>query len=193
MANPKKDGFAGSVSETEGVALLQTGANGGTVSVEQFQQLISLMAAKEQRLMAKEQELAILQQIRDKQDKQSSDQIMFAKMLTQKNCKHLKGGKTRQRGQQKDPNVFAHTFTDGSVMIKCNTCRAKWFKEDTKEFLVRNGQKIENWTKIGWAEATELVEESSNKPSSSEIFPGDRIKLEAPVSDKGFVVPNVQI
>lgn len=180
-------------SESEGVALLQAGANGGTISTEQFQQLIALMAAKEARLAQKEIELDMLKQIRDKQDKQSSDQIMFAKMLAQKNCKHLKGGKTRQRGQQKDPNVFAHTFTDGTIMIKCNSCRAKWYKEDTKEFLVRNGQKIENWTGIGWKEAMELCEESSNKPSSSEIFPGDRIKLEAPISDKGFEVPNVQI
>lgn len=43
-------------------------------------------------------------------------------------------------------------------------------KKDTAEYLDRNGSKIPNWTGIGWREAVAMVEDSSNKPSSSERF-----------------------
>jgi hypothetical protein len=91
-------------------------------------------------------------------------------MEFQKNCKHLKGGAGRKRGQQKDPAVFQHTFTDASVQIKCTICGMKWGEKDTKEYLFRDGKALKNWTNLGWADAQELVDLSSNSPSSSEIF-----------------------
>lgn len=173
--------------------VLQTAAAGGDLNESDFKQLLALMMLKEKRLIQKEAELERIHVEREKQAKINSEQYTIAKIETQKSCKHLKGGKTRQRGQQKDPNVFAHTFTDGTPMIKCNSCGARWFPKDTAEYLHRNGMSIPNWTGIGWREAVELAEESSNKPSASEQFQRTTVTSVVPKSEKGIAVPNLQI
>lgn len=147
----------------------------GNLSESKFMALLSIMMAKEARLAEKEAALEEALQARDKQRKLESENYTISKITNQTNCKHLKGGKGRTRGQQRDPAVYAHTFTGGDIVIKCHLCGARWLPGDTDEFLKRNGSAIPNWTGIGWRRAQEMAEDSSNKSSSSERFGGQQI------------------
>jgi hypothetical protein len=151
-------------------AVLAEAATKGSLSDAKFAALLSLMMAKEARLVQKEKLLDEQIAARDEERKHESERYTIAIIENQRKCKHLKGGVGRTKGQQKDPAVYGHTFTDGKVHIKCQLCKAKWMPKDTKEYLDRNGSKIPNWTGIGWAEAFEMAENSSNRPSSSERF-----------------------
>lgn len=191
MANPKKDAFE--VTEANMDDVLQKAAGGGDLDDAGFKALLTLMMMKEKRLIQKEADLERVQIERDKQARINSEQYTIAKIETQKKCRHLKGGKSRQRGQQKDPAVYAHTFTDGTTVIKCQICGARWMPKDTAEYLNRNGNAIPNWTGIGWREAIELASESSNKPSSSERFFSAQPTSTVPVTEQGKQIPNLQI
>jgi hypothetical protein len=87
----------------------------------------------------------------------------------QATCKHLKGGRNRRRNAIKDFNVYLFSYIDGEVVIKCHDCKMKWRPTDTTERVVRNGKVYKNHTGIGWREALNMVSESTNTPSSSEI------------------------
>jgi len=143
----------------------------GQIAADQLMAVLNVLLKKEARLAEKEASLEKQFQEKDAARRKESDMYTVAKIENQKACRHLKGGKTRQRGQQRDPAVYVHTFTDRKVIIKCTLCGAKWMPKDTKEYLYRNGGAIPNWTGIGWNEAVEMAEDSSNKPSSSERFP----------------------
>jgi hypothetical protein len=68
-------------------------------------------------------------------------------------CSHRKGdGKVGSGAITTDYNVSMHTFPDASKRIRCNGCGKKWFPG-----------------KDGWKEAVEMVKQSTNIPSSSEI------------------------
>lgn len=181
------------VTEANMDSVLAQAASGGDLDDAGFKALLQLMMMKEKRLILKEAELERIQTHRDQQARVNSEQYTISKIETQKNCKHLKGGKSRQRGQQKDPAVYAHTFTDGTTVIKCQICGARWMPKDTKEYLNRNGSAIPNWTGIGWREALELAGESSNKPSSSERFFAAAPTSTMPITEQGTQVPNLQI
>jgi len=188
----KQDAF-GEVTEANMGEVLNSAANGAVLNDGEFKALLSLMMLKEKRLIEKEADLDRIAAERDKVAKINSEQFTVAKITTQRNCRHMKGGKSRQRGQQKDPAVYAHTFTDGTTVIKCLLCAARWMPKDTADFLHRNGSAIPNWTKIGWREAIELAGESSNKPSSSERFFMTTNNEPAPTTAEGVSVPNLQI
>ncbi len=145
----------------------------GNLSETKFMALLSVMMAKEARLAEKEAALEVALKARDAQRRVESENYTISKIENQKNCKHLKGGKGRTRGQQRDPAVYPHTYTDGKIVIKCVLCGARWLPGDTDEYLTRNGSKIPNWTNIGWRRAQEMAEDSSNKASSSERFGGE--------------------
>lgn len=193
MGNNQNKQQTSEVTEANMDAVLQSAANGADLDDAGFKALLQLMMMKEKRLIVKEAELERVQGERDKQARINSEQYTIAKIETQKNCKHLKGGKSRQRGQQKDPAVYAHTFTDGTTVIKCQICGARWMPKDTKEYLHRNSMSIPNWTSIGWREALELAGESSNKPSSSERFFSAQPTSTVPVTEQGKQIPNLQI
>lgn len=161
-------------------AILSRVLAGGDVSQVGLLALVNLLMAKEKRVLAKEAELAQRDADRDAADRANCEQFTAAKIEAQRKCRHLKGGKTRQRGNQKDYNVYSHRFADGKVQIKCNDCAAKWFPGDTREYLKRNGMTIPNWTEIGWRDAVLMCEESSNKPSASELAK----------SGEGYFVPS---
>jgi hypothetical protein len=165
---------------------------GKVVSEESLLALLTIMAAKEARIAEKEAALEVALQARDKQRRRDSENYTVSKIEAQKACRHLKGGKGRQRGQQKDPAVYMHTFTGGERVIKCNLCSARWLPGDTREYLTRNGSKIPNWTNIGWAEAVDMVEDSSNKPSASERFGQEKVGV-MPKTDRGELPTNLQI
>jgi hypothetical protein len=94
-----------------------------------------------------------------------------AKIRHQRDCSHLKGGPNRNRLSRKDYNVSKHTFIDCTVRIRCLTCGMKWFKDDTRSILIRNGKEHINHTGLGWTDALKMVEDSTNTPSASEHFP----------------------
>lgn len=175
-------------------AVLAEAQKTGNLSESKFMALLSVMMAKEARIAEKEAALEVALHARDKQRKVESENYTISKIENQKNCKHLKGGRGRTRGQQRDPAVYAHTFTDGTIVIKCNLCSARWLPGDTDEYLTRNGSKIPNWTGIGWRRATEMAEDSSNKASSSERFSGQHISQESTKSGKALAnVSNLQL
>ena len=180
-------------TEVDVKGVLQEAQKTGNLSEAKFMALLSIMMAKEARLAEKEAALEVQLKARDDQRKKESENYTIAKIETQKNCKHLKGGKGRTRGQQRDPAVYLHIYTNGDNVIKCNLCSAKWTPKDTADYLERNGSKIPNWTKIGWREAVEMMEDSSNKSSSSERFGQSVPTSVIPVNESGVQVPNLQI
>ena len=91
---------------------------------------------------------------------------LFAK---QARCTHLKGGKVKSKTGIKDYALFHHTYIDKQQIIGCFVCKMRWKPGDTTEYLIRNGRKKANHTRIGWFEALELFGQSSNTPSMSEI------------------------
>jgi hypothetical protein len=165
---------------------------GKPVTEEALFQLLSIMAAKEARISEKEQLLEQALEAKDKARRRDSENYTVAKIEAQKACRHLKGGKGRQRGQQRDPSVYHHIFTDRTQVVKCNLCFARWLPGDTDEYLTRSGSKIPNWTGIGWRRALEMCEDSSNKPSSSERF-AETVQGPAPKTDRGELPKNLQI
>jgi hypothetical protein len=165
---------------------------GRKVTEESLMELLSIMAAKEARIAEKEAALEQALAAKDKARRRDSENYTVAKIEAQKACRHLKGGKGRQRGQQKDWNVYHHVFTDRSVHIKCNGCGARWLPGDTDEYLTRNGSKIPNWTGIGWKRAQDMAEDSSNRPSSSERFAENPVGV-MPKNDRGETPVNFQI
>jgi hypothetical protein len=181
-------------TEVDVKAVLDEAQKTGNLSEAKFMALLSIMMAKEARIAEKEAALEVAIQARDLQRKKESENYTISKIQNQKNCKHLKGGKGRTRGQQRDPAVYPHTFTDGTIVIKCNLCGARWLPGDTDEYLTRNGSKIPNWTSIGWRRAQEMAEDSSNKASSSERFSGQQISSEATSAGKSLsLTPNLQL
>lgn len=179
-------------SNTPDVNNILAKATKGNISESDFAALLSIMMAKEVRIAEKEAALEVALQARDQQRRRDSENYTVSKIEAQKACKHLKGGKGRSRGQQKDPAVYHHIFTDRTQVIKCQLCGARWLPGDTDEYLTRNGSKIPNWTGIGWRRAWEMAEDSSNKPSSSERF-AETTAGAAPKSDKGLSVANLQL
>jgi hypothetical protein len=181
-----------SKQEQDVASLLADAQKVGSLSEAKFTALLSLMMAKEARIAEKEAALDTALKARDEQRRRDSENYTVAKIEGQKACRHLKGGKGRTRGQQKDPAVYMHTFTKGDRVIKCQLCGARWLPGDTDEYLTRNGSKIPNWTNIGWARAVDMAADSSNKPSASERF-GEEPKGTMPKSRDGLDVSNLQI
>jgi hypothetical protein len=181
-------------TEVDVNSVLQEAAKTGSLSEAKFMALLTVMMAKEARLAEKEAALEVALQAKDAQRRKESENYTIAKIESQKACKHLKGGKGRTRGQQRDPAVYAHTFTDGNIVIKCHLCQARWMPGDTDEYLTRNGSKIPNWTGIGWRRAQEMAEDSSNKSSSSERFGGQAVSVESTKAGKELAnTKNLQI
>ena len=118
---------------------------------------------------AKEVEASEARIARQKQrtiNTQNRNNKLFAK---QSRCTHLKGGRVKSKTGIKDYALFHHTYIDGDQTIGCFICKMRWKRQDTVEYLVRNGRKKRNHTRIGWLEALELFALSSNTPSMSEI------------------------
>jgi hypothetical protein len=182
-------------TEVDVNAVLAEAQKTGNLSESKFMALLSIMMAKEARIAEKEAALEVALKARDDQRRKESENYTVSKIETQKACKHLKGGKGRTRGQQRDPAVYSHVFTDGTRVIKCQLCGARWLPGDTDEYLTRNGSKIPNWTNIGWGRAQEMCEDSSNKPSSSERFGGSQFGSNVSDVDKAktAAIKNLQI
>jgi hypothetical protein len=135
----------------------------------QLSLLVQVMMQRELRL-AQEEELKSQQRIkRDQQREFNAKHHYDAKIERQTKCRHKKGGKNGPKSGVVDYAVFYHTYINNESVIKCMLCGAKWKVNDTDQFLVRNGKNIPNHTKIGWTRALEMVSQSTNTPTSSEI------------------------
>jgi hypothetical protein len=132
--------------------------------------LLEVIMQREARLAKKEQEEENRQLAKAKQYEQNAASQNEDYLVLQTKCNHLKGGKNRRRIQAKDYNVRMHVFTNHEVTIRCCNCGMKWKNKDTREYLVRQGKKIPNHTKLGWEDALEFVSQSSNEVTKSEIW-----------------------
>jgi negative regulator of genetic competence, sporulation and motility len=137
--------------------------------VDPMQQLLEVILKREAREALledqKQQQLDAKAKQRDINAKSAYEDAQ----AKQAKCTHLKGGKNRIRTQAKDYNIYMHTFINAERVIVCCMCGMKWKMKDTKEFLFRFGKKVPNHTKIGWDEACEMLGQTSNQNSSSEI------------------------
>ena len=137
--------------------------------VNQMDELLRVILKREAREAQAEEDRQRQLEAKAKQRDINAKSAYEDAQAKQAKCNHLKGGKNRIRTQAKDYNVYMHTYINAERIIRCCSCGMKWKIRDTKEFLYRNGQKIPNYTKIGWDEACEMLGQTSNQNSSSEI------------------------
>lgn len=88
------------------------------------------------------------------------------------NCDHLQGNHKRgEIPQRKVSALNHHTFHNKVARYHCTKCGFKWFKQDTKKHLLRNGKKVPNPTKMSYADAQLHTMTNSgygqNKPSKA--------------------------
>jgi hypothetical protein len=138
--------------------------------------LVRLMASKEAREAAKQdQEIAQHAAKQVQRDRNAKDQDSKI-LLKQARCKHLKGGKRGPKNQNLDYAVSKHLFIHAVEYIRCLVCGMRWFPNDTVEYLVRTNDKtgvvskISNHTHIGWREAIKMTEQSTNTQTKSEML-----------------------
>ena len=155
-------------------------------------QLLQLMLLKEGREAAKEQQGIEQDAQRQKKRDQNSKQHDTRKLLDQARCKHKKGGKRGPKTQNVDYALGQHTFITAETVIRCLICGMKWHKHDTVEYLLRNGRKISNHTHLGWNEVVNMLGQSSNTPTTSEILidqvrPGSDLSTTTDAAGRPFV------
>lgn len=131
--------------------------------------MLQIMLKREMRLVAEEEAKVEAAKKREEQRDRNARSNFEDVLTKQAACRHLKGGKHRSRTQAKDYAVYIHTFINTERVIRCFLCGMKWKNQDTKEFLVRNGIKKANHTRIGWDGALDMLAETSNQPSASEV------------------------
>jgi hypothetical protein len=140
-----------------------------TAAEQMNAQLLQILIQQQARLAAKDQQEEEARLARAKQREKNSQDHTAKDLLRQARCSHLKGGRKGPRSQVRDYAVYIHTYIDSHYEIRCFICKMIWKINDTAEFLVRRGKKIANHTKMGWFEASKMLEQTTNTPSSSEI------------------------
>lgn len=133
-----------------------------------LQMLVQLLLAERQQALEERQEKQRTLKARDTQRRINAEYATKEKNTIQAMCTHKKGGKGL-KSPKTDYAVYFHTFTDATSYIRCQICGVKWRQQDTKEYLVRKGEKVPNHTGIGWREAFEMLQNSTNTASASEI------------------------
>lgn len=134
-------------------------------------QLVSLMVAERAEALKTTQELKQRIAAVEKQRSRNSREQDAKRIAKQATCRHLKGvGKHSPKGtaQRIDYAVYLHRFVDFSERIQCRICAAKWRKGDTADYFLRGGRQIPNHTHIGWREAMQMVDQSSDTFTAGE-------------------------
>ena len=180
-ADTQSAAFQAAVAAAVKIALAQQAPAAPASGGELNQKLIEVLLKKEAREADAEHQKEIIKQTKQLQAGLNAQSTEQEKREKQRRCKHIKGGKLQKKGI-KDWNVYSHRFVDGTEVIKCHTCTMRWRERDTKEFLyrgenVRNAEgrevavirKYRNHTGIGWHEAKQMVEDSTNESTRSEI------------------------
>ena len=132
-------------------------------------EMSQVMLAREARLAKAEEDAEKARQAREVQRDRNAKSSFEDERVIQTKCKHLKGGKHRSRVQVTDYAVYHFTYANMERVIRCFLCKMKWKTQDTREFLIRNGKRVVNHTKLGWEDAAHMLEQTSNTPSSCEI------------------------
>ena len=140
-----------------------------TAAEQMNAQLLQILINQQARLAFKDQQEEEARKTRDAQRAKNAQDHTAKDLLRQARCTHLKGGRKGPRSQVRDYAVYIHTFIDAHYEIRCFICKMIWKINDTSEFLMRRGKKIANHTKMGWFEASKLLEQTTNTPSSSEV------------------------
>lgn len=84
-------------------------------------------------------------------------------------CDHLHGktGKGYVAPKIRSYILGKHIFPDGTVRIKCEKCGMKWYRTDTREYIIRDGQKLPNPTGLSFQDAYNLYKESDRDETHS--------------------------
>jgi hypothetical protein len=133
-----------------------------------LQMLVTLLLAERQQALEERQEKQKSLKARDDQRKITARYAESEKLSIQAMCTHKKGGLGVQ-SPKTDYAVYYHTYTDATCCIRCQICGAKWRQMDTPEWLFRKGEKVPNHTKIGWKDAFDMLKNSTNTASASEV------------------------
>jgi hypothetical protein len=133
-----------------------------------LQLLVQLMLAERQDALLERKEKARALAARDEQRRINSKYSIAEKINIQSMCTHKKGHKG-VKSPKVDYAVYFHTFTDQSSYIRCQICGMKWRKLDTKEHIFRGGEQLVNHTGLSWKDAYQMVAESTNTASASEV------------------------
>ena len=173
---PVMDGVQEAPTTQEAIAGKQVVSPTANVDAGMLGQLLQYLILKEGREAQTAQEAeARRKTIQRQRDRNAKDQDSKV-LLKQARCKHLKGGKKGPKTQNKDYAVYQHRFIAFTTYIRCRICGMKWFPKDTVEYLVREDKtgkerKISNHTKIGWREAVNMCDASTDTQSASESIP----------------------
>jgi len=136
-------------------------------------QLVRLLIDDKKVEAEERQAKRVVQKARDKTTRELSEYNEKVEQNKQRICTHLKNQPSKfyksAPSIRDDFAVSHHTFPDGNTYIRCLICGAKWHKGDTQETWMRKGQKVPNWTWIGWKEAVQMVAKSTNTATASEI------------------------
>ncbi|HZS43442.1 MAG TPA: hypothetical protein VFA52_04625 [Candidatus Paceibacterota bacterium] len=138
------------------------------VSSDLLQSLVQLLLEERREALERREEAKKAFEARRKQREINAAQNLADLNRIQSICSHRKGGKGL-KGPKVDYAVSFHTFINGESYIRCLICGMKWKNRDTQEFLYRRGKKIPNHTGMGWREAYNMVLDSSNTATSSEV------------------------
>lgn len=130
--------------------------------------MVSILLLKESRSAQEENRREDARLAKESQRARNAEALVNSKKDKQRTCKHLKGGKG-PRTAAVDYAVYSHTYIDAETVIRCQLCRATWKLGDTSEYLVRHGRKVKNHTGLGWADAVKMLNQTTNRPSTSEI------------------------
>ena len=145
----------------------------GTVNL--LSQFLTLMAQRETRELAKEQAQVDAEKSRSAQRAKNAKEQDVKVIARQARCKHKKGGQSGPKNSNVDYAIGVHTFPSAETVIRCLICGVRWRQGDTKEYFLRvdkdgKERKISNHTHIGWREAVEMFNQSTNTKTSSEIL-----------------------
>lgn len=139
-----------------------------TLPKDKMEMLLELLVEEKTREIIKQKELQASQEQRKAQyikNRSTKRDQLFNK---QKSCDHLKGGRHKLK-QNKDYALWYHTYISREQKIGCFVCKMRWFPGDTSEYLLRNGRKLSNHTKIGWEQAKVMFTQSTNGITMAEI------------------------
>jgi hypothetical protein len=150
----------------------------------QLTKMLELLAQQQEFLISERAKVAEKERLQDEAFQHRERQIIQNNkdwnrgiLAKQKKCQHMKGywKQGLPTPGHIDYAVYMHTFINMKREIKCRICKMTWRPEDTKDFLVINGEQLPNHTGIGWEDAINgrlsalaMTANSTDKPSASE-------------------------
>lgn len=132
------------------------------------QEMLELMRAREKReseqYLEQKKEADRLAATRAEKSRRIEEQFaQEARMKARRwaACDHLRGkiGTGFRAPLIKTSFLGLHIFPDNTVRVKCEKCGMKWYKTDTREHIIRDGQKLSNPTGMSFIDALQKYQE----------------------------------